>query len=196
MPQDLTTIGLGAAAVILIITLALLMRKRKSAEHSARFKRVSKAFLAHFLIPDGEGGEIHIEYALLAPRGIVVVDVKEVAGNIFGSDSMQDWAVITGKRRFTFSNPQPGLFDRTAAVKRLLPDVPVVGYIAFTDHGTFNKGTPTHVIGLEELLAELKTEHNQKNAAPDAYWPAWEQLRSTAVVAQVGKLVADENSQA
>jgi hypothetical protein len=189
MPLDTTTIGLTVAAVVLAITLILVVRKRKSAEHSARFRRVSKAFMSHFLVPDGEGGEIHIEYAMLCPRGIVIVDVKDVAGNIFGSDSMEDWAVITGKQRFTFSNPQPGLFDRTAAIKRMVPDVPVVGYIAFTEQGAFNKGRPTHVIGLEELIGELKTEHNQKNAAPDAYWPSWEQLRNTAVVTQVGKLV-------
>jgi hypothetical protein len=195
MPLDLTTIGLGVAALVLGITLVLLIRKRKSAEHSARFRSVSKAFLSHFLVPDGEGGEIHIEYAMLCPRGIIIVDVKEITGNIFGSDGMEDWAVITGNNRFTFSNPQPGLFDRTAAVKRMVSEVPVIGYIAFTEQGTFNKGTPTHVIGLEQLIKELKAEHNQKNAAPDAYWPAWEQLRSTAVVTQVGKLVEDQGSQ-
>ena len=35
---------------------------------------------------------------------------------------MQDWTVISDRQRYTFSNPQPGLYDRMAAVKRLLPD--------------------------------------------------------------------------
>lgn len=188
MPLDPTTIGLAVAAVVLAVILVLVVGKRKAADPATRFKRASKAFLSHFLIPDGEGGEIHIEYAMLCPRGIVIVDVKDVAGNVFGSDSMEDWAVITGEKRFTFSNPQPGLYDRTAAVKRMVPDVPVLGYIAFTATADFSKGSPKHVVGLDELIGDLESEHSQKSAAPDAYWPSWELLRKEAVETRVGEL--------
>ncbi len=189
MPLDPTTIGLAVAAVVLAAVLLLLVRKRKGADPATRFQRASRAFLSHFLIPDGEGGEIHIEYAMLCPRGIVIVDVKDVAGNVFGSDTMQEWAVITGRKRFTFSNPQPGLYDRAAAVKRMVPDVPVIGYLAFTETADFSKGSPTNVVSLDELVTELEDEHEQKNAAPDAYWPSWEQLRNAAVDTQVAGLV-------
>lgn len=131
-------------------------------------------------MPDGEGGEIHIENALLCKRGIVLVSIKDVRGNVFGSDTMDEWAVITGKRRFTFSNPQVGLYDRTAAIKRLVPDVPVEGHIAFTDDAAFTKGYPRHVVPLSVLLANLEQEHGQQDATPDAFWPSWEKLRAAA----------------
>ncbi|MDP6436765.1 MAG: NERD domain-containing protein [Gammaproteobacteria bacterium] len=191
MPLDPTTIGLAVAAVVLAVTLVLLVGKRKGADPAVRFRRASKAFLSHFLIPDGEGGEIHIEYAMLCPRGIVIVDVKDVVGNVFGSDGMEEWAVITGEKRFTFSNPQPGLYDRTAAVKRMVPDVPVIGYVAFTSTADFSKGSPKHVVGLDKLVGELEAEHAQQSAAPDAYWPSWELLRSAATGKQVGELVGN-----
>jgi hypothetical protein len=191
MTEDFTTLGLGIAFLLLALVLARLIFKRKSEEPQARFRKVSKAYLSHFLIPDGQGGEIHIEHAMLCPRGIVIVDIKDVAGNIFGSDAMQDWTVITGKGRFTFSNPQNGLFDRTAAVAHLLPNLPVKGYVAFTERGKFTKGLPGHVIGLEQLISELAAELKSGSEAMDAYWPAWEKLRDEAVVAQVGRLIQD-----
>ena len=191
MTQDFTSLALGIAFLLLALVLARLIFKRKSEEPQARFRKVSKAYLSQFLIPDGQGGEIHIEHAMLCPRGIVIVDIKDVAGNIFGSDAMQDWTVITGKSRFTFANPQNGLFDRTAAVAHLLPNMPIKGYVAFTERGKFTKGLPGHVIGLEELIRELAAELKSGSEAMDAYWPAWEKLRDEAVVAQVGRLIQD-----
>jgi len=191
LTQDYITIILGLIVLILAALLWRLIYRRKSEEPHAKFRKVSKAYLADFLIPDGQGGEIHIDHAMLCARGIVIVDIKDVAGNIFGSDSMQDWTVITGKNRFTFANPQNGLFDRTAAVAHLLPDLPVNGYVAFTERGKFTKGLPGHVIGLNALIGELAEEAKSGAEALDAYWPAWEKLRDDAVVAQVGRLIED-----
>jgi len=191
MTQNTTSLLLAIVFLVLAIVLARLIFKRKSEEPQAKFRRVSKAYLSDFLIPDGQGGEIHIEHAMLCPRGIVIADIKDIAGNIFGSDAMQDWTVITGKSRFTFANPQNGLFDRTAAVAHLLPELPVKGYIAFTERGKFTKGLPGHVVGLDELVKELAAEFKSGGEAMDAYWPSWEKLRDEAVVAQVGRLIQD-----
>ncbi len=181
-----------AALLVFALALGLLLWKfiyrRKSAEPRARFKKVSTAFLGDFLIPDGEGGEIHIENAMLCKRGILVINIKDVAGNVFGSDTMQEWAVITGDQRFTFRNPQDGLYDRTAAVKRIVPDVPVQGFIAFTAQADFSKGLPKHVTGLSDLLTELESEHAQQSAAPEAFWPSWEKLAAAATIVQVDEL--------
>jgi LPXTG-motif cell wall-anchored protein len=191
MMPDYTTNVLIIVGLALLILLLWLVTRRKSAETKARFRKVSKAYLSDFLIPDGQGGQILIEHALLCPRGIVIIDAKDVEGNIFGSDAMHDWTVITGKSRFTFANPQPGLFDRTAAVAHLLPDVPVSGFVAFSDRGKFTKGLPGHVVNLNELLKELAGEAKSKSEALDAYWPSWEKLRAESVVAQVARLIED-----
>jgi hypothetical protein len=191
MILDTRTLILIAIGVVFLLLLFMLVRKRKGEEPRARFRKASIAFLADFLIPDGEGGEIHIENALLCKRGVVIVNIKDVAGNVFGSDTMQEWAVITGEQRFTFANPQDGLYDRTAAVTHLIPDVPVLGYIAFTDQADFTKGFPKHVIGLNDLLEQLESEHAQQSAAADAYWPSWERLMTNSTVVQVESLAND-----
>ena len=189
--QDYGVVPGIVAVLSLLLLLISLVRKRKSADLGSRLRRASKAYMANFLIPDGQGGEIHIEHALLCARGIVLVDYKDVEGNIFGSDTMQDWTVITGKKRFTFANPQNGLLDRTAAVAHLLPGMPVEGYVAFSERGKFTKGLPAHVASLDALLAELTEEGKGLGERIDAYWPAWEKLRDEAVVAQVARLIED-----
>ena len=114
--------------------------------------------LANFVIPDGNGEEIQVQYALLTGRGILILDIKDVEGHVFGSEAMQDWTVIADDRRFTFANPQPGLWDRVAAVKRLTPEVPVIGFVGFTGRARFTKGQPRSVTLLEPLLQELEKE--------------------------------------
>jgi hypothetical protein len=177
--------------VVLLVLSLLLWRfiaNRKAALPRARFKKASSGFLADFLIPDGEDGEIHIENALLCSRGIVLISIKDVSGNVFGSDAMTEWTVITGDQRFTFTNPQDGMYDRTAAIKRIVPDLPVEGHIAFTDSATFGKGFPKDVIPLSELLTQLETEHSQKNTVPDAFLPGWEKLTEVATVVELEEL--------
>ena len=92
------------------------------------------------LVPDGMGGFIHIDHLLLTPRGVLVLDTRRVAGLIFGGDQMSDWTVMGRGRRFTFDNPQPALYDRIAAVKALVGDVPVEGRLLFSNVGKFTKG--------------------------------------------------------
>jgi hypothetical protein len=188
---DYTTIALAVLVILLAIVLFRLVSTRKSAEPQARLRKAAKAMLSDVLIPDGEDGEILIENALLCARGIVVVDIKDIEGNIFGSDAMHDWTVITGKKRFTFANPQPGLYDRTAAVAALVPDVPVSGYIAFTSRGKFTKGRPGNVTDIDTLIRELTAESKTSGAAINAFLPGWDTLRDAAVVAQLGHLIDD-----
>ena len=114
-------------------------------------------------------------------EGALVVDVKDVEGNVFGSDSMQDWTVIAEDRRYTFPNPQPALYDRIAAVRQIVRQVPVAGRILFLDGAEFTKGVPEMVCNLEELVAEFGEP--DKSAAKfkiEAFTPHWELIRKAA----------------
>jgi hypothetical protein len=191
MQPDLTTLFAVVAVLVLAIVAVFVWFRRRPAGTAAQLRKVSKDCMAHFLVPDGQGGEIHIENALLCSRGVVIVDIRDFEGNIFGSDTMHDWTVITGNKRFTFANPQPGLLDRTAAVANLLPDVPVTGYVAFTSRGKFAKGTPSKVIALDTLIRELGEEARRTSEAMSNWYPSWQKLRDEAVVAQMARLIDD-----
>jgi hypothetical protein len=117
--------------------------------------RVAYEMLMNVMVPDGMDGHFHLDFLLLTQRGILIVDLRTVGGNVFGGDQMSDWAVMTRNRRFSFANPQQALYDRLAAVRTLAGDAPVEGRIVFTNRARFPKGMPRYVLMLDSLAAEF-----------------------------------------
>src|SRR5215469_8107453 len=132
------------------------------------------------LVPDGMGGSFHVDFLLLTLRGVVVIDLRDVKGNIFGGDQMADWTVMDGARRFTFTNPQSALYDRIAAVKAVAGDVPVEGRIVFTRRARFPKGVPKFTLMLDALRAEFPPADFEPHAEATApLSDGWRRLKDT-----------------
>jgi len=136
--------------------------------------------LVDMLVPDGMGGNFHVDFLLLTLRGVVVIDLRDIPGNIFGGDQMAEWTVMDGPRRFTFTNPQGALYDRVAAVRAVTGDVPVEGRVVFTRRGRFPKGLPKWTLMLDGLRAEFPM--NEFSAPPESaarFYEAWQRLKET-----------------
>jgi len=134
--------------------------------------------LVDSLVPDGMGGSYHVDFLLLTLRGVVVIDLRDIKGNIFGGDQMQEWTVMDGARRFTFTNPQSALYDRIAAVKAVAGDMPVEGRIVFTRRGRFPKGLPKWTLMLDALRAEFPAADFESPADTIArFREGWQRLR-------------------
>jgi len=130
------------------------------------------------LVPDGMGSGFHVDYLLLTLRGVVVIDLRDVRGNIFGGDQMAQWTVMDGARRFTFTNPQSALYDRIAAVKAVAGDVPVEGRIVFTRRGKFPKGLPKWTLMLDALRAEFPApELDTPPESAARFRESWQRLK-------------------
>jgi type II secretory pathway pseudopilin PulG len=112
-------------------------------------------FRRDVMIADGNGGSLHLDFLLLTPKGLLVVDLRDVSGNVFGSDQMSEWTVMNGASRFTIPNPLSALYDKVAAVKSCTADAPVEGRIAFTSEALFPKGQPRWVTRVDELAVEF-----------------------------------------
>jgi hypothetical protein len=133
------------------------------------------------VIPSADEGEIQVDQLLLTSHGLLILEVKDIQGTVFGSDKMQDWAVIAEDRRYTFPNPQPALYDRIAAVRQIVRQVPVAGRVVFLDGAEFTKGTPSLVCDIEQLVADFGEP--DKNAAKfkiEAFKPHWELIQKAA----------------
>jgi Nuclease-related domain len=130
------------------------------------------------LVPDGMGGGFHVDYVLLTQRGIVVIDLRDVRGNIFGADQMAEWTVMDGPHRFTFTNPQGALYDRIAAVKAVTGDVVVEGRIVFTRRARFPKGLPKWTLMLDGLRAEFPITDFVSSASEARFREAWQRLKA------------------
>ena len=89
--------------------------------------------------------------------------------------------MISSERRYTFPNPQPGLYDRIAAVRQIVRQVPVEGRVLFLGGAEFTKGTPSLVCDLERLVAEFgETDKKAASFKIEAFRPHWELIRRAA----------------
>ena len=174
-------VACGAAIVLgtmLYLAYGAYTRRSRRKGLLARLERIGYQAAHQVLVPDGMGGYIHIDHLLLTPRGVLVLDTRRVAGLIFGGDQMSDWTVMGRGRRFTFDNPQPALYDRIAAVKALVGEVPVEGRLLFSNIGKFTKGRPKHVVMLDGIEVEFPAVDRTRTDFPEfgAYSNAWKQL--------------------
>src|SRR5688572_7121688 len=105
----------AVAAIALLVWLYLLFRAYRTRRAiDAAISNIAYEMLKNVLIPNGNGGQIHVHYLLLTQRGLLVADLLDRPGAIFGGDQMLEWTAIGKKRRYTFANPQHALYDRMA----------------------------------------------------------------------------------
>jgi hypothetical protein len=168
-------LGGGAAGT------AVWLWQRRKPDLRTAVKSVAIDSIHDIVLPDGMGGLIHVEYLLLTARGLLVIDVKRFEGIIFASDRMDDWTVISKQGRYTFPNPQGTLYDRVAAVKRLVRDVPVMGFVLFAAGADFSKGRPRDVLLPAELTdGYKKPDRSEIERLTEAFAMHWERVRDAA----------------
>ena len=169
--------------VLLLALLAVYQRRNRKARRLKKvFGAIAHDRIDHLIIPSADDGEIQIDHLLLTAEGLLIVDIKDVSGAVFGSDKMQDWSVISDDRRFTFSNPQHALYDRIAAVRQIVRQVPVTGRVLFLDDAEFKKGIPGLVSTLDSLQKEFsETDRAVGKSKIEAYKPPWDLVRENVL---------------
>jgi hypothetical protein len=178
-PQNRLILWVVAAVVVvsMIVFVARVLRRRSAVRKLHQgIVSVSIEHLQNVLVPDGMGVGMHVDYLLLTSRGVVVVDLRDVDGNIFGGDQMTQWTVMNGATRFTFQNPQHALYDRVAAVRALAGELPVEGRVLFTRRAKFPKGLPRWTLMVDSLRSEFPRV--ESDALMDRYKQDWEALRA------------------
>jgi hypothetical protein len=175
---------LGLVVTIVALVVAWIIRPRYLSWRAQRRRRqllesLSVECLHDVAVADGAGGHLHVDYLLLTPRGVLVLDFWDVVGNVFGSDPMTHWTVTRAKHRHTFPNPQAALYDRLAALRVVLGAVPVEGRIVFADSALFPKGMPRFTLLESKLASEFFFgERHLAERAVDPWRSGWESLKS------------------
>jgi hypothetical protein len=187
----LTLIG-----VAVLLLMWFLYRRRDAANRLKKIlTEIAHDRIERLLLPNGDEGEIQIDHLLLTSQGLLIIDIKEAVGTVFGSDKMTEWAVIGNHRRYSFPNPQAALYDRIAAVRHIVRQVPVAGRILFLDGAEFTKGVPSLVSNLDELLAEFgEVDKTAAKRKVDAFKPHWDLIRKAALDTQVDHMFSRRNN--
>lgn len=134
------------------------------------------------LVPDGNDGYIHVDFLLLTHHGALVVDLRDLAGMVFGSEAMEQWTVMDGHRRGSFHNPLGPLYDRIAAVRQCAGAMPVDGRVVFTTRSRFPKGRPPRVMQIDSLATEFPVADRTGDPSPVAAWDEpWQAVKASAL---------------
>jgi hypothetical protein len=179
MSQYAIAAGIGAGFLLVVLAAWMLWRRKGGPEIARALEAVAIERVQNVLLPDGMGGHIQVEHLLLTGQGLLVIDAKSFAGTIFASERMAEWTVIGKQGRFTFPNPLGTLYDRVAALRQLVRDVPVAGYVLFAGSADFTKGRPRDVLSAAELVERYRRP-DQADLEPllVAFAPHWDRVKA------------------
>ncbi|NNG13948.1 MAG: NERD domain-containing protein, partial [Gammaproteobacteria bacterium] len=137
----------------------LLVRYLRRTQHTRQVNKLirdlSRSELHHILVPDAVDGEVWLDYLLLTDGGLLVLDIRDYTGNLFGGESINEWTQLIGVKSYKFNNPLLELPARIQAVQALVGDIPVTGQVVFTHRGQFQKGVPVGVCMVDEVYERL-----------------------------------------
>jgi hypothetical protein len=167
--------------LLLVIVLILLYLFRDSLHYwreSRNINRVAKRLGARMLrdarLPDGMGGEISIDFLVLATDAILVIGVKRYDGLIYGSARIDEWTQSIRRRSYKFPNPDTYLQQQIGAVRLIVPKSPVRGLHLFTDSAVFPKDKPSNVLQAQDLRGS--SPRPRLKDIPAELQTAWTQL--------------------
>ena len=81
--------------------------------------------------------------------------------------------------RFTFPNPLGTLYDRVAALRQLVRDVPVAGHVLFAGSADFSKGRPRDVFVRDRARRTLSAAGREDvERLLVAFAPHWDRVKS------------------
>jgi hypothetical protein len=152
-------------------------------------------FLQDIMLPDGIEGYTYIDYLLLTPKGMVVLDINLSEGHLFGGESVDEWTQVVNKKTYKFNNPLYDNQTKCQAVRWNIKnntdtndDLETHGWIAFSSAGNFPKGIPESISMIKDLDGDLEKKFNLSASNNESSQNVLDQLYalSTATRAKAG----------
>lgn len=174
---DTALVGAVLTTLLLIALLTLRVWRwyvRRN-QVSRQLRRLGGLCVRDLIIPDGVGGTIQTDYLVLLRGGVLVLDVKNYRGVLFGSENAPLWSQMVKSRSYKFTNPLPENTLRVQSLKYLLSDVPVLGRVVFLPEGRFPRDRPEGVSMLDTLIDDLGAF---AGPASLQYMDAWKRLKT------------------
>ena len=150
-------VTLSLLVCLLFIAVAFYWLRSRTPSLKRKLKYISTEYQRHIVIPDGLDGYIELDYLLLTPYGLVVLDYRDIEGTIFPGAGFDLWTVLDGHQRFSIQNPYTIMRNRLNSVRALVKDVPVQGVVVFPDAVKFGNEAPDNVIHESDLLTRFAT---------------------------------------
>ncbi len=134
-------------------------------------KKLGSKTLSNIKLPDGVDGEVYIDHIVLSGEKLIVLDVKQFDGLIYGNENLDQWTQVVNQKNFQFKNPLMQIQNHVLAVRSIVPELDIEGAVLFAGSSHFPKRRPEGVLVLNDLPKRAKD-----TAVPDHVLSNWKQL--------------------
>lgn len=182
----LTIASATVLALVLLLGPSLIAAARALVETHAkkrlkrRLESASHDVLHDFILPGAYGGLARVDHALLIGGHVVCVLYRSYGGAILGEPEDAQWVRKDGARPRRFLNPLIQNEGRAEALRKVVPETPVLSLVVFDDDARLVESLPDNVIRARELeswLAGIRAgEAGSENGES-----AWQRLRDAAL---------------
>ena len=178
--QQSEFVAIAIVAFALVVLLIVNRRRIQSWFREWRIQRcldrIGSAQIRDLVCADGLEGYYKIDRLALTRDAILLISYKPFGGNIYCAERISEWTQVIGQKSFKFENPLFELENQITALRLLIGDAPLHGYLFFDNSALFPKGHPDSVLNPETIPAEFMAAHCENpNAKIQA---AWDLLKS------------------
>ncbi len=180
----------GIVVLLMLISLYYLFPsiKRKICENNNNrvLKGLAKEQLKNVSIKINLDETIYIDYLLLLPTGILVLNVMKYNGIIFAGENVEQWTQLLNKKSYKFPNPLRDLEVCESAVRGVINGANVIGRIVFESSCQFPKGKPDKISLLHEMHDELEFQKDDNGNHPEQkreqnWEEQWHELKNSGI---------------
>ncbi|MFV2059385.1 MAG: nuclease-related domain-containing protein [Gammaproteobacteria bacterium] len=156
--EIMATFGIVFVLMLLALILLLPMIQIRINEYNNNkiLKSLGKFQLKNVAIQISSDETVYIDYLILVPSGIFVLNIMKYNGIIFAGENVEQWTQLLNKKSYKFPNPLRDLEICESAVRSLVENCNIIGHIAFESNCAFPKGKPAKITLLHEMQDELE----------------------------------------
>lgn len=143
-----------------------LSRRRWHARLRRTLRKSAVEVRANLILEDGLEGFVHLDWLLLRPEGLYLVDMLEGEGALLAGDNLREWTLL-GKRRFVFPNPIQGMTTKLAAVRRISSGQPTEALLILSNELDLPRTRPSIAVDLATLEKRLPPLGGDAAVTPD-----------------------------
>jgi hypothetical protein len=181
-----------AVVIIAVALLLVLFLNRRSLSLRLRewrlqhcLNQIGSEQIRNLVCADGLDGFYSIDRLALIRDCILLISYKPHIGNIYCAERISEWTQVIGRQSFKFENPLFELENQLIALKLIVDNVPLRGFLFFSNSAVFPKGHPQSVLQPDGI--PKKFLRAQVEPAKDDVRAAWEQLKAYHANAPSGR---------
>ena len=165
-----------AITAIALVFIVVLNRKRiqlrwREWRMQRILNRIGSEQIRDLVCDDGLDGFFRIDRLALTRDAILVISYKPFGGNIYCAEHISEWTQVIGQKSYKFENPLFELENQLTALRLLIGNQPLRGYLFFEQSALFPKGHPDSVLNNDSIPADFLRENCEPaNAEIQAAW--------------------------